>query len=108
MFDEQLEVRGSVDGAEAFGVGDCVSRDVYELLVQPWFGVLDASGKEKKFRPLGCSANEVTLTTVKDIKQWTAEIRFVEPRVRDNFMAGETVSYGRVAHVVEECWGKGS
>jgi hypothetical protein len=48
------------------------------------------------------------VTTVEDIGHLTAEIVFVEPRVRNEvvFTAGETVSYGRVADVVEDVLGE--
>lgn len=58
-------------------------------------------------RALGGWENRVTVTTPGDIGRLTAEIVFFEPRFRDDvvFTAGETLSYRRVAEIVEDVLG---
>jgi hypothetical protein len=76
------------------------------------WGVRGRGGKgvrETKVRALGSWDTEVTATTADHIGPVVAEIVFAkEPRARNEvvFMAGETVSYDRVAEVVEEVVGK--
>ena len=108
LFDEQLEVRDLLRG-QSQTEWVIVSTGMFmSFLFEPWFGVVDVQGEEKRVRALGSWANEVTVTTVEDIGRLTAEIVFVEPRVRNEvvFTAGETVSYGRVAEVVERVLGE--
>jgi nucleoside-diphosphate-sugar epimerase len=59
-------------------------------------------------RGLGSWENKVSVTSPEDIGRLTARIVFEEPRVKNQvvFTAGETVSYGRVAEVVEEVTGR--
>jgi hypothetical protein len=108
LFDEQLEVRDLLRGQKGTE-WVIVSTGVFmSFLFEPWFGVVDVSGEEKKVRALGSWGNEVTVTAVEDIGCLTAEIVFAEPRYRDQvvFTAGETVSYGRLADVIEEVVGE--
>jgi hypothetical protein len=110
LFDEQLEVRDLLRGQRGTEWVIVSTGMFMSFLFEPWFGVVDvmSSSREKKARALGSWENEVSVTTVEDIGRLTAEIVFVEPRVRNQvvFTAGETVSYGRLADVVEEVLGE--
>jgi len=76
------------------------------FLFEPFFGIVDLG--EGVVRALGDWENRVTVTTPEDIGRLTAMIVYEEPRVRDRvvYTAGETVSYGRVAEIVEEVTGR--
>jgi hypothetical protein len=108
LFDEQLEVRDLLRGQKGTEWVIVSTGMFMSFLFEPWFGVVDVSGEEKKVRALGSWGNEVTVTAVEDIGRLTAEIVFAEPRYRDQivFTAGETVSYGRLADVIEEVVGE--
>jgi hypothetical protein len=58
-------------------------------------------------RALGRWDNKVSVTTPGDIRRVTADVVFDEPRIVDRvvYTAGETISYGRLADVVEEVTG---
>lgn len=77
------------------------------FLFEDFFGVVelpkDGDGKEVTVRALGSWENRVTVTTPGDIGKLTAMILFEKPRIRNQvvYIAGETVSYGKVADVVE-------
>lgn len=112
LFDEQLDVRELLrrQGGEERTEWVIVSTGMFmSFLFEGWFGVVVLDGREggSKVRALGGWENEVTVTTVEDIGRLTAEIVFVEPRVRDKvvYTGGETISYGRLADVVEEVLG---
>lgn len=61
-------------------------------------------------RALGSWDNRVTVTTPADIGKLTAMIVFEEPRFRNQvvYTAGETVTYGRVAEIVDKVLGSGT
>lgn len=73
------------------------------------FGVveLDEDKKGGIVRALGSWDNKVTVTTPADIEKLTAMIVFEEPRFGNQvvYTAGETVTYGRVAEIVDEVVG---
>jgi hypothetical protein len=112
LFDEQLDVRDLLRGQSGTEWVVVSTGMFMSFLFEPWFGVVEVGKEgegETKVRALGSWGNEVTVTTVEDIGRVTAEIVFVEePRVRNEivFMAGETVSYGRVAEVVDKVLGE--
>lgn len=58
-------------------------------------------------RALGRWDNKVSVTTPGDIRRVTADVVFDEPRIVDRvvYTVGETISYGRLADVVEEVTG---
>ncbi|TVY88075.1 Isoflavone reductase-like protein, partial [Lachnellula willkommii] len=76
------------------------------FLFEPSFGVVDLSAGI--VRGLGGWDNKVTVTTPGDIGKLTAEIVFAEPRIRNQvvYTAGETISYGELAGLVESVTGK--
>lgn len=72
-----------------------------------------ANGAAGVHRPLAVNAlgsleTRVTLTTPQDIGTLTAEIVFFEPRLRNQivYLAGDTVTYGQVADILERVLGR--
>ncbi|KAK7453125.1 hypothetical protein CaCOL14_005030 [Colletotrichum acutatum] len=105
LFDEQLEVRDTLR-TRSSAEWIIVSTGLFmSFLFVKDFGVVDF--EEKKLRALGGWDVEITLTQPDDIARMTAELVF-EPRgVPSNgrnvvYVAGDTVSYGTVAGLVEE------
>lgn len=78
------------------------------FLFEPYFGVVDLSAGHAIVRGLGGWENKVTVTSPGDIGKLTAEILFAEPRIRNQvvYTAGETISYGELADLVESVTGK--
>lgn len=79
------------------------------FLFEASFGIVNL--KDEKggavVRGLGGWENRVTVTSPRDIGRLTAEIVFAEPRVSGVvYTAGETISYGDLADVVESVLGK--
>jgi hypothetical protein len=76
------------------------------FLFEPSFGVVDL--EEGMVRALGSWENGVTVTTPRDIGKITARVVIEEPRVKNEvvYTAGETISYGELADVVEEVTGR--
>lgn len=105
LFDEQLDVRDKLR-AQTNTEWIIVSTGLFmSFLFVKEFGVVDF--EEKKLRALGGWDVEITLTGPEDIARMTAEVVF-EPRgIPGNgsnvvFVAGDTISYGRVANLVEK------
>lgn len=76
------------------------------FLFEPTFGVLDSD--RNTVRALGGWDNRVTVTTVVDIGKAVAEVVYTVPELPNalEFIAGETLSYGDVADVIERTFGK--
>ncbi|KAL5350067.1 hypothetical protein ACLOAV_005104 [Pseudogymnoascus australis] len=94
LFDEQLDVRDLLRG-QSSTEWVIVSTGMFtNFLFEPSFGVVVFGGDD----------GEGTA----DIGILTAEIVFVEPRIANQvvYTAGETISYGRLATVVENIVGK--
>ncbi|KUJ15969.1 putative isoflavone oxidoreductase [Mollisia scopiformis] len=111
LFDEQSDVRDLLrnqKGTEWI----IVSTGMFtSFLFEAYFGVVDfqsSSGDEMVVRALGDWENKVTVTTPEDIGKLTAMVVFEEPKIKNRvvYTAGETVSYGRVAEIVESVLGK--
>lgn len=110
VWDEQLDVRDMLR-AQNSTEWIVVSTGIFmSFLFQTFFGVVENSEKEGEVivRALGGWENKVTVTMPKDIGRLTSEVVFFEPRVIDEvvFTAGETISYRRVAEIVDEVLGK--
>jgi hypothetical protein len=107
LWDEQLDVRTLLrEQVETEWV--IVSTGLFmSFLFESYFGIVDLS-REGVVRALGGWENRVTVTTPEDIGRLTSMIVFEVPRVRNQvvYMAGETVSYGQVANLVEEVTGR--
>ena len=106
LFDEQLDVRDLLRGQERtewviVSVGMFTS-----FLFEPAFGVVDFG--HGIVHALGGWNNAVTVTTPEDIGMLTTEIVFAEPRIRDEVthLAGDTISYGELADIVERATGR--
>ncbi|KAF9886783.1 hypothetical protein FE257_011160 [Aspergillus nanangensis] len=106
LFDEQLDVRDLLRGE-----GNIATRWLIvatgmftSFLFEPAFGVVDL--ERSAVCALGGWENRVTVTAPGDIGRWTAEIVAQEEfNNRVVFVAGDTVSYGQLAEVVERVTG---
>lgn len=101
VFDEQYDVR-QVLRAQRATEWVIVSTGMFtSFLFEPAFGVvgLDAG----KVNGLGSWETRVTVTTPDDIGRLTTEILLAEPRIANEvvYLAGDTISYGELADVVE-------
>lgn len=111
LFDEQLDVRDLLRG-QSSTEWVIVSTGMFtNFLFEPSFGVVVFNGEKGEgtvVRCLGSWENKVTVTTAQDIGILTAEIVFAEPRIVNQvvYTAGETISYGRLANLVENIVGK--
>lgn len=107
LFDEQLEVR-SLLRAQSATDWIIVSTGLFmSFLFVPEFGPVDL--KDRVLRGLGSWDVPVSVTTPKDIGRMVAEIVY-EPREIQRqvvFVAGDTVTYGRVADLVQSRFGGG-
>jgi hypothetical protein len=111
LWDEQLDVRDLLrcQGQTEWVI---VSTGLFmSFLFEPSFGIveLDEDKKGGTVRALGSWDNKVTVTTPEDIGKLTAMIVFEEPRSRNQvvYTAGETVTYARLAKIVDEVVGSG-
>ncbi|KAL3302054.1 isoflavone reductase [Colletotrichum asianum] len=105
LFDEQLDVRDMLR-AQTNREWIIISTGLFmSFLFVKEFGVVDF--EERKLRALGGWDVEITVTGPEDIARMTAEVVF-EPRgIPGNgsnvvFVAGDTISYGRIADLVEK------
>jgi len=106
LFDEQLDVRDLLR-AQSRVEWIIISTGMFtSFLFDPSFGVVDL--ENNTVRALGSWDNAVTVTTPEDIGTLTAEILFAKPRIANQvvFTAGDTISYGRLADVVDSTLGR--
>lgn len=103
LFTEQLDVRGVLRGQSGTGWVVVSTGMFTSFLFEPSFGVV---GEDRgTVRALGGWANEVTVTTPVDIGKVVAEIVWAAPEVQGVvYTAGETVSYARLAGILENVW----
>jgi hypothetical protein len=110
LFDEQLDVRDLLRAPSQIATEwVIVSTGMFtSFLFESYFGVVDLTSEPGVVRGLGGWDNEVTVTAPEDIGKLTAEIVFTEPRIKNKvvYTAGETISYGALADLVEEVTGK--
>lgn len=106
LFDEQLDVRALLRAQNRtrwviISVGMFTS-----FLFEPSFGVVDL--KQGIVRALGSWDNAVTVTTAQDIGRLTADIILTTPEFADEVVhvAGDTITYGDLADVVERALGR--
>lgn len=106
VFDEQYEVRQLLRSQEATEWVIVSTGMFTSFLFEPDFGVVDL--ETGTVRALGSWDTRVTVTTPEDIGLLTTEIYLEEPRIRNEvvFVAGDTLSYGQLATIVEEATGK--
>ena len=81
------------------------------FLFEPYWGVVEPEGEDVVVRALGGWENRVTVSTVEDIGLIAARIvcaseSELETKDKIVYMAGETISYARLAEVLEIVLGK--
>ena len=102
LFTEQLDVRALLR-QQSRTEWVIVSTGVFmSFLFEDAFGVVSAD--RTTVRALGRWNNGVSVTAVEDIGRVTAEAVLAAPEIKDEvvFVAGDTISYQRLADVVEE------
>lgn len=106
LFDEQLDVRDLLR-AQDRTEWVIISTGIFtSFLFEPAFGVVELA--HNTVRALGSWDTAVTVTTSDDIGALTAAILFAEPRIRNQvvYTAGDTVTYGQLADIVEAVSGR--
>ncbi|KAI9681097.1 MAG: hypothetical protein M1817_002379 [Caeruleum heppii] len=107
IFDEQLDVRDMLRAQDSTHWIIISTGMFTSFLFEPSFGVVDID--KGVVRALGDWNNELVLTTAQDIGMLTAEVVFADsPRILDQvvYVAGDVVSFGGVADIVEEVLNK--
>jgi len=106
LFDEQLDVRDMLR-AQRDTAWVIVSTGMFtSFLFDPAVGIVDL--ETNTVHALGSWDTAVTVTTPEDIGVLTAEILRERPPVRDRvvYVAGDTISYGELADIVERVRGE--
>lgn len=106
LFDEQLDVRELLRSQSRME-WIIISTGIFtSFLFVPAFGVVDL--EDGVVRALGSWDNAVTVTAVDDIGALTAAVVFADPRIVDSvvYTAGETLTYARLAEVVDAVLGR--
>jgi len=106
LFDAQLDVRELLRAQDKTEWVIISTGMFTSFLFEPVFEVVDF--EYDTVNALGSLENSVTLTTPDDIGALTAEIVFFEPRFRNQivYLAGDTVTYGQVASMLERVLGR--
>lgn len=105
VFDEQYDVR-TLLREQSRTEWVIVSTGMFtSFLFEPAFDVVDL--KKRTVNGLGSWDTKVTVTTPEDIGILTTDILLAEPRIVNEvvFVAGDTISYGQLADVVERVTG---
>ncbi|MFZ3483547.1 aromatic alcohol reductase [Sphingomonas sp. 3-13AW] len=106
VFDEQYEVRKLLRG-QSGTEWVIVSTGMFtSFLFEPAFDVVNL--EKQTIHGLGSWETKVTVTTPEDVGKLTTEILLAEPRIIDEvvYVAGDTISYGDLAKVVERVTGR--
>ena len=109
LFREQCEVRKVLRGQQDVSWTILSTGMFTSFLLESFFGVVDlnpAEGQKMVVRALGSWENQVTITFPEDIGTAVAELIFGEAKTGIVFTAGDTVSYGQLADLLEQKWGK--
>jgi hypothetical protein len=107
LFDLQLDVRDLLRGQDRIEWVIVSTGMFTSFLFEKFFGVVDLD--LPLVRALGSWETAVTVTTPEDIGALTAEIVFAEdPKIRNEviYTAGDTVTYGQLAGIVERGLGE--
>lgn len=106
LFDAQLDVRELLRSQHKTEWVIISTGMFTSFLFEPAFEVVDF--EHDTVNAFGSPETSVTLTTPDDIGVLTAEIVFFEPRVRNDivYLAGDTITYGEVAGVLERVLGR--
>ena len=107
LFDEQLDVRELLRGQKGTEWVIISTGMFTSFLFESYFGVVDLEYQNGGgiVRALGSWENKATLTTPDDIGKLTAAIVFeTNPPFKNEvvYTAGQTISYGEVADLVDE------
>jgi hypothetical protein len=101
LFNEQLDIRDLLRGQKETQWVIISTGMFMSFLFWPPFGVV--SEDRKSVRALGGWDNKLTVTTPRDIGKVVAEVVWASPETQGVvFTAGETMSYRKVAEVVEK------
>ncbi|KAI1085852.1 isoflavone reductase family protein [Whalleya microplaca] len=105
LFDEQLEVRGILRSQTETDWVIVTTGLFMSFLFLRGFGVVDVKGRV--VRALGAWDARLTVTEVRDIGRLAAEVVYVPGGIerRVVYIAGDTLSYARVAELVERRFG---
>lgn len=106
VFDEQYDVRELLRG-QTDTEWVIVSTGMFtSFLFEPEFDVVNL--ERGTIHGLGTWGTKVTVTTPEDVGKLTTEILLAEPRIVDQvvYVAGDTISYGHLAEVVEQVTGR--
>ncbi|ANI42849.1 aromatic alcohol reductase [Mycolicibacterium vaccae] len=105
LFDEQLDVRDMLRSQNHTDWRIISTGMFTSFLFDPAFGVVDLPSRT--VHALGDWDTEVTVTTPEDIGTLTAAVLHAPPSAADKvvYVAGDTLSYGRLADVVEDVLG---
>lgn len=105
VFDEQYEVRQLLREQESTEWVIVSTGMFTSFLFEPAFDVVNLD--RKTIHGLGSWNTKVTVTTPEDIGKLTTEILLTEPRIVNEIVrvAGDTISYGKLAEVVERVTG---
>ena len=106
LFDEQLDVRDRLRSQSRVGWVIVSTGMFTSFLFEPSFGVVDLAGGT--VHALGDWDRAVTVTTAEDIGALAAEIVLADPPITNRvvYTAGDTITYGRLADVVEAVTGR--
>lgn len=106
VFDEQYEVRELLRSQTATEWVIVSTGMFTSFLFEPAFDVVNL--ERGTVHGLGSWDTKVTVTTPEDVGKLTTEILLAEPRIADEvvYVAGDTISYGRLAEVVERVTGR--
>lgn len=106
LFTEQLDVRDLLRAQTATKWVILSTGMFLSFLFEPFFGVVDA--ERTLVRALGSWQNRVTVTTPEDIGRMTAEVVLAAPEIENEVVltAGDTVTYERLADMVERVLGR--
>jgi hypothetical protein len=105
VFDEQYEVRQLLRSQKETEWVIVSTGMFTSFLFEPAFDVVDLH--RRTIHALGSWDTKVTVTTPEDIGKLTTEVLLAEPRIVNEivYVAGETISYRRLAEVVERVTG---
>jgi len=106
VFDEQYEVRQLLRSQDAVEWVIVSTGMFTSFLFEPSFDVVNLD--RGTIHGLGSWDTKVTVTTPEDVGKLTTEILLSEPRIANEvvFVAGDTISYGHLAEVVERVTGR--
>ncbi|KAK4151823.1 isoflavone reductase P3 [Chaetomidium leptoderma] len=105
LFGEMLAVRAMLRGQNGTRWVVVSTGLFMSFLFLRGFGAVDLEGKV--LRGLGGWGNRVTVTDVDGIGRMVAEVVYQPPDGNVVYVAGDTVSYGEVADIVEGVYGGG-